>query len=180
MSQAPETQVIGVFKDRGELETAIEMLQSRGLERSQLAILSSADTIRDRLGLRVAEPVDPGLEVQAPVDESEKQNITPLLAGVPAYLGAVLAAGAAVASGGTLAGVAVAALLGGAGGSAIGAGAAGALRSGIEESYADQLAQGGILLLIHPRSQDDVATAKAVLAEHADRTVEMPPDRSMT
>ena len=112
--------------------------------------------------------------------ESEKQNMTPLLAGMPAYIGAVLAAGVTVASGGTLAGVAVAALLGGAGGGAVGAGAAGWFRGSVEETYARQLDQGGILLLVHPRSEDDVRHAQEVLARHADRQVETAPDRTLT
>ena len=179
MTSAPASQIIGVFQDRDGLERAIEMLQSHGLERSQLSVLGSADAIRGRLGLPV-----PGSGAEsaqgAPVDESEKQNMTPLLAGVPAYLGAVLAAGVAVASGGTLAGVAVAALLGGAGGGALGAGAAGAFRGAVDDTYAEQLTQGGILLLVHPRSEEDVAHAREVLARHADRQVETSPDRTLT
>jgi hypothetical protein len=180
MSSAPATQIIGVFQDREDLERAIEMLQSHGLERSQLSVLGSADAIRGRLGLPVAEPSAGAAESGAPVDESDKQNMTPLLAGLPAYAGAVLAAGVAVASGGTLAGVAVAALLGGAGGGAVGAGAAGAFRGTVDETYGEQLAQGGILLLVHPRSDEDVAHAKEVLARHADRQVETSPDRTLT
>src|SRR5688500_15160053 len=117
MSEAPQTQIIGVFQERDALERAIEMLQSHGLERSQLTVLGTADAVRRRLGMPVSEPSDPGAAgTDAPVDASEKQNMTPLLAGLPTYFGAVLAAGVTVASGGTLAGAAVAALLGGAGG----------------------------------------------------------------
>ena len=181
MSEPPQTQIIAVFHERDALERAIEMLQSHGLERSQLSILGTADAVRGRLGLPVAEPGDPGAPgTDTPVDESEKQNMTPLLAGMPAYVGAVLAAGVAVASGGTLAGAAVAALLGGAGGGALGAGAAGAFRGSVDENYAEQLAQGGILLLVHPRSEEDVVHARSVLAEHADRQIETPPDRQLT
>ena len=180
MSKAPQTQIIGVFQDRDALERAIESLQSHGLERSQLSILGTADAVRGRLGLPVADAGAAPTEPSAPVDESEKQNMTPLLAGLPAYMGAVLAAGVAVASGGTLAGAAVAAVLGGAGGGALGAGAAGMFRGSVEEGYAEQLAQGGILLLVHPRTEDDVVQARAILDRHADRQVETTPDRSLT
>jgi hypothetical protein len=181
VSVPPDVQIIGVFHDRDRLERAIEMLQSHGLERSQLSVLGTADAVRERLGLPVAEPADPAASGgDTPVDESEKQNMTPLLAGLPTYVGAVLAAGVAVASGGTLAGAAVAALLGGAGGGVLGASAAGVFRGAIEESYEDQLAKGGILLLVHPRTEGDVERARAVLAEHADRQVETAPDRTLT
>ena len=42
MSQAHEVEIIGVFDDHDELEKAIELLQSRGLERSQLTVLGTA------------------------------------------------------------------------------------------------------------------------------------------
>jgi hypothetical protein len=171
---------VGVFNDRDELESAIEMLQSHGLERSQLSILGTADAMRERLGMEVAQPSDPAGQVEAPVDKSEEQNVTPLLAGIPAYAGAVLAAGVTVASGGTLAGVAAAALLGGAGAGALGIGAASAVRGNVENSYEEQLAKGGILLLVHPRTPEDVTNAKEVLARHATRTTETKPDRNLT
>jgi hypothetical protein len=180
VSDPPQTQIIGVFQDRDGLEAAIEMLQSHGLERSQLSVLGTADSVRERLGMAVEAPASESGQVEAPVDKSEEQNVTPLLAGVPAYLGAVIAAGVTVASGGTLAGVAVAALLGGAGGGVIGASAAGAMREEVEASYADQLEKGGILLLVHPRKPEDVDNAKAILAKHADRTIETEPDRTLT
>ena len=181
MSQAPNSQIVGVFHDRAEVEAAIELLQSHGLERSQLAVLGKADAISERLGLQVdGAPSGPPSAAGTPVDESDKQNVTPLLAGIPAYVAAALAAGVAVASGGTLAGAAVAALLGAAGGGAIGAGAAGLFRDSVENSYAEQLVQGGILLLVHPRSQENLVRARAVLAKHADQQMETAPDRAMT
>src|SRR5690606_32107455 len=91
MSEAPNTQIIGVFHDRASVEAAIESLQSLGLERSQLTVLGSAYAIRERLGMAVGTAEADKAE-SAPVDESEKQNVTPLLAGVPAYVAATLAA----------------------------------------------------------------------------------------
>jgi hypothetical protein len=180
VSEAPETQIIGVFHDRDAVEKAIDTLQSHGIERGQLTILGTADAVRERLGLPVEEPGAGNADVQAPVDESEKQNMTPLLAGVPAYLGAVLAAGVTAASGGALAGAAVAALAGAAGGGALGGAAAGLFRGRVEGSYEEQLAKGGILLLVHPRQPEDVETAKSILGQHADRQIETEPDRSLT
>jgi hypothetical protein len=181
VSEAPETEIIGVFHDRDAVERAIETLQSHGIERGQLTILGTADAVRERLGMTVDAPGSSATaDEQAPVDKSEEQNITPLLAGVPLYLGAVLAAGVTVASGGTLAGAAVAALAGAAGGGLVGGSAAGLFRGQVESGYEEQLAKGGILLLVHPRTAEDLDNAKAVLARHADRQVETEPDRSLT
>ena len=164
---------------------AIEMLQSHGLERSQLTVLGSSDAVRSRLGLPVAEPTAcrrHGSTLGAPIDKSEEQNMTPLLRRrASAYLGAVLAAGVAVASGGTLAGAAVAALLGGAGGGAMGAGAAGLFRGTVEERYAEQLSQGGILLLVQPRSKDDLRTGQDCAGRTwPPRQIETTADRTLT
>lgn len=172
MSEAPGMQVLGAFKDREALETAIQMLQSHGIDRSQLTVLGSEDTMREQLGLEVSQPDSPARQLEAPVDKSEKQNITPLLAGVPLYAGAVLAAGLTVASGGTLAVAAAAALAGAAGGGALGVGAAGALRSAVEETYEDQLRKGGVVLLVAPRTPEDLESARRILEEQADRTAE--------
>jgi hypothetical protein len=177
VSEAPEAEIIGVFRDRDAVERAIDTLQSQGIERGQLTILGTADAVRERLGLEVGAPGTANADSQAPVDKSEEQNMTPLLAGVPAYLGAALAAGATVASGGALAGAAVAALAGAAGGGALGGAAAGLFRGQVEGSYEEQLAKGGILLLVHPRSPEDAETAKSILARHADRQIETEPDR---
>lgn len=180
MSQAPEMQVLGVFNERESLETAIQMLQSHGIERSQLTVLGTEDAMRGRLGLDVTPPANPGGQGETPVDESEQQNITPLLAGMPLYIGAVLAGGITVASGGTLAVAAAAALAGAAGGGALGVGAASAMRGSVDESYADQLQKGGIVLLVHPRTPEDLETARRILGEQASRTEERTADRPQT
>ena len=172
MSAAPDTEIIGVFHDRNELEKAIEMLQSHGLERSQLTVLGTSDTIRERLGMEVAPPSEGTPDIQAPVDKSEEQNITPLLAGLPAYIGAMLAAGATVASGGALAGVAVAALAGGAGGALLGGGAAKLFRDQVEGAYEEHLQRGGILLLVTPRKAEDITHAKEILERYTERSFE--------
>ena len=169
MSAAPDTEIIGVFHDRNELEKAIEMLQSHGLERSQLTVLGTSDSIRERFGMEVAPPSEGTPDIQAPVDKSEEQNVTPLLAGLPAYVGAMLAAGATVASGGALAGVAVAAL---AGGALLGGGAAKLFRDQVEGAYEEHLQRGGILLLVTPRKAEDITHVKEVLARHAEQSFE--------
>ncbi|MFO1075705.1 MAG: hypothetical protein U1E17_23975 [Geminicoccaceae bacterium] len=179
-TEAPGTEIVGVFDDRDRLEAAIEMLQSHGLERSQLTVLGTADAVRGRLGLEVAPPAEPGSQFETPVDRSEQQNMTPLLTGVPAYIGAAVAAGVTVASGGTLAGAAVAALLGATGGGLLGASAAGAMRDSVTGSYEEQLAHGGILLLVHPRRPEDIAHAREVLERYARRIVATEPDRPLT
>lgn len=175
MTDAPTAEIVGVFQSREELEKAFQDLQSYGIERAQLTILGTEAALRERLG--VAVPARPhGSDVEAPVDTEDEANVSRIVAGIPAYLGAVLAAGVTVASGGALGVAAIAALAGGAGGGLLGYGAARALQNEVEGTYAEQLDHGGILLLVHPRSEQDAVNAKAILARRATRTIETDPD----
>ena len=155
--------VIGVFDDRDQLEKALQALQSEGFDRSQLSLLESA--VSAGRALR-GETLETGDEVsRLPVDRADVGNLQGIAAGIPAYVGAVLAAGITVASGGTLAGVAIAALAGGAGAGAAGATAAGLLRSNLEEPYTEELAKGGVLLMVWLRGPEEGAKARTILDE---------------
>lgn len=157
---APEV-VVAVFPDRAPLEAAIDRLQSRGLDRSQLSLISG--TPEDAAD--VATQATPVPERDPRVD-SDAANITPLVTGLPAYAAALVAVGVTVASGGTLAGVAIAALAAGAGGAALGAGANTLLRGNLDQVYEDQLRLGGLILAVHPVLEEEKAAALDVL-DHA-------------
>ena len=167
-------ELVGVFQDREELEKAFADLQSEGIERAQLTILGTEDALRERLGVSVPRK-DQAADASAPVDSDDEFNVARIVAGVPAYIGAVLAAGVTVASGGALGIAAIAAVAGGAGGGLLGYGAAKALHDQVEGSYADQLQRGGIMLLVHPRSPQDSANARAILERRAQRVIEHDP-----
>jgi hypothetical protein len=151
--------VVAVFPDRAPLEAAIDRLQSRGLDRSQLSLLSGTPEEAEE----VATHETPSLDRDPRVD-SDSTNVTPLVTGLPAYAAALVAVGVTVASGGTLAGVAVAALAAGAGGAALGAGANALLQGNLDRVYEDQLRLGGLILAVHPVRPEEKAVALEVLS----------------
>lgn len=155
--------VVGVFHDRDRLEQALQALQSKGFDRSQLSLLESG--ISAQRAIR-GEALQTGDAVRhEPVDRGELGNLQGMAAGIPTYLGAVLAAGVTVASGGTLAGVAIAALAGGLGGGAVGVTAARVLSDNLEETYDEELAKGGVMLLVWLRDPDQAAKARGLLEQ---------------
>lgn len=163
MRDQKATAVVGVFHDRDQLEKALQALQSEGFDRSQLSLLESRSSA-DR-AIR-GEALDTGDDVRhEPVDRGELGNLQGIAAGIPTYLGAVLAAGVTVASGGALAGVAIAALAGGIGGGAVGVTAARMLSDNLEEPYEQELSKGGILLLVWLRDPEQAGKARAVLGQ---------------
>lgn len=163
MADRDSTAVVGVFHDRDRLEKALQALQSEGFDRSQLSLLESAGTAEKALR---GGALDTGEAVRhEPVDRGELGNLQGMAAGIPAYLGAVLAAGVTVASGGALAGVAIAALAGGVGGGALGATAARMLSDNLEEPYEQELAGGGVLLLVWLRAPEQADKARTILAQ---------------
>ncbi|HMR34419.1 MAG TPA: hypothetical protein PKA13_25455 [Geminicoccaceae bacterium] len=155
--------VVGVFHDRGQLEKALQALQSDGFDRSQLSLLESGSTAERAIR---GESLETGDAVRRePVDRGDMGNLEGMAAGIPTYLGAVLAAGVTVASGGTLAGVAIAALLGGVGGGAVGVTAARLLSDAIEEPFEEELARGGVLLMVWLREPGQAAEARRLLEQ---------------
>ncbi len=163
MPERDSSAVVGVFHDRGRLEKALQALQSGGFDRSQLSLLESGSTAEHAIR---GEALETGDAVRhEPLDRGELGNLKGMAAGIPTYLGAVLAAGVTVASGGTLAGVAIAALIGGVGGGAVGVTAARLLGDNLEEPFEDELARGGVLLLVWLRQPEQAAKARRLLGQ---------------
>jgi hypothetical protein len=109
---------------------------------------------------------------QEPIKRDEAGNLTGMMASIPTYIGAVLAAGVTAASGGALGGVAVAALVGAAGGGAVGATAGRIFNDSIDASYDEQLRSGGIMLFVTLKHPGEAGAAKRVLEQHAAQRVE--------
>jgi hypothetical protein len=168
-------ELAAVIGSRGELERAIDALQAAGIDRGRLSVLADIKTVERELGHEVSTAEirsRTDLERSPPRDRAEIGNAMGAVAGVPAYLGAVTAAGLVAASGGTLAGVAVAALAGGGTGGVLG----GLLGKVVGEQALDpldeQLARGGILLWVGVEDAAMEARAREVLAPYAQGRIE--------
>jgi hypothetical protein len=57
---------------------------------------------------------------------------------------------------------------------------AGLFREEIDRAYEEQLREGGILLLVHPRTPEDVANIRKIPDRHAARSIETKPDQPLS
>ena len=150
-------EAVGVFHDRESFRTAVDDLMSAGFDRAELSLLAGEQSVEDKLGhayRRVQELEDePTVPRAAYVgNHSLAEGRTGVIGGL-AYIGAMVGAGAVVASGGTLAAAVAAAALAGGGGGLIGGWLARFLGRDYAEALQKQLDHGGLLLWVQVRDQ---------------------------
>lgn len=170
-------EAVGVFDSQEALQQAVDALSLAGFERHELSLMADDATLRDRLGLVPArvEDVkhDPDVPRESFVAPEEVGNAKGVAIAVPAYVGAVLATGAVLASGGTALAAALFAAAAGAGGGALGGALSGWLGEERETRVRDQLAKGGLLLWVNLRNAERERVAHEILARHSIHPVEV-------
>ena len=173
-SLASVCEVVGVFHNPEDLESAIDELLSSGFDRAELSLLASEDAVATKLGgyYRPAGDLadDPAVPRAAFVSTAAIGDAEGALIGGLAYVGATFAIGAVVMSGGALgAAVAAAALAGGAGG-LIGS----ALAHWVGHHHAaylhDQIENGGLLLWVRAWDEFRMKRARSRSSESMRRT----------
>ena len=100
-------------------------------------------------------------------------NAQGLAIGVPAYVGAIIATGAVVASGGTLLAAALGAAAAGAGGAGIGAVLASWIGGQRESRMQEQLDKGGLLLWVNIANPEREELARTILTRHSPHPVDV-------
>jgi hypothetical protein len=170
--QAQQTvrEAVGVFHDRASFQDAVEGLMSAGFDRSELSLLASTQAIESKLGhayRKIQELEDDASVPRAAYvgDHSLAEARTGVIGGL-AYIGAVVGAGAMVASGGTLAAAIAAAAVAGGGGGLIGGLAARYLGRDRAKDLQQQLDRGGLLLWVHLRDAAHEQRAVEILRRH--------------
>jgi hypothetical protein len=152
-------ETVGVFKDAGKMEDAVEELEESGFDRAEISLLASDDTVRQKLGHRFYDAKsledDPAVPRKAFVSTAAIGDAEGALIGGLMYAGALAAAGVTVASGGAFGALLAAAVAGGASGGLVG----GVLASLVGESQArqieDEIRHGGLLVWVRTPSEDD-------------------------
>ena len=157
-------EVVGVFHNPEDLESAIDELLSSGFDRAEISLLASEDAVATKLGgyYRPTGELadDPAVPRAAFVSTAAIGDAEGALIGGLGYVGATVAIGAVVMSGGALAAaVAAAALAGGAGGLIGGHHHAAYLH--------DQIDNGGLLLWVRAWNESDEARALEIIGRHA-------------
>ena len=164
-------EVVGVFHNPEDLESAIDELLISGFDRAELSLLASEDAVATKLGgyYRPASELadDPTIPRAAFVSSAAIGDAEGALIGGLAYVGATAAIGAVVMSGGALAAAVTAAVLAGGTGGLIGT----ALARWVGHHHAaylhDQIENGGLLLWVRAWNESDEARALEIIAKHA-------------
>lgn len=164
-------EVVGVFHAAGDMEGAIDALESAGFDRSALSLLAGEEAIQSKLGhlyerVEAAED-DPEVPRLAYISREAVGDAEGGLVGGLLYVGALAAAGAVVASGGTLAAVIGAAAVAGGLGGVVGSALAGLVGEHHAAALQKQLDKGGILLWVRTPDAGHEARAIDLLKNHS-------------
>ncbi len=143
-------EVVGVFKDLDNMQSAIDELLTDGFDQSMISVLAPQAVVREALGDQSLSAEKLGENPQAPhgayIDPEARNEAKASLIGALFYIGAISGAGMALAAGGTLGAAIAAALALGGGGGLIGATLAQLLGSAEATWVKAQMAHGGMLL----------------------------------
>ncbi len=164
-------EAVGIFQEPGDLQAAIDELQSRGFMRHEISVLAGESAIQEKLGhlyKRVQQAED---DPKAPrvmfISNEEIGEATAAAIGLPLFIAATTTAEVVVTSGGAL----LDAILYGATAGAVGAGIGSMLATFIAKRRAEYLQQqiehGGLLLWVHLRSPHMEKLAKKILRKHS-------------
>lgn len=164
-------EVVGIFPDAEDLESAIDELLSSGFDRAELSLLASEDAVAAKLGghYRPASEMadDPAAPRAAFVSTAAIGDAEGALVGILAYVGATVAIGAVVMSGGALAAVIAAAALAGGTGGLIGSVLARWVGQHHAEYLHSQIENGGLLLWVRAWNPTDEERALTIMKKHA-------------
>jgi hypothetical protein len=164
-------ETIGIFHRSENLQGAIDELLGSGFDRAKLSLLASESAVQEKLGHRYEKvnvlADDPTVPRSAYAStEAIGGAEGGLIAGL-VYVGAMVAAGAVVASGGTLTAVIAAAGLAGGAGGLIGS----VLAKWVGDHHAHylqrQIDHGGELLWVRAWNTEDEERAIEILKKHS-------------
>jgi hypothetical protein len=168
-------EAVAVFDDEKALEEAMDELTSTGFDRAEISLLAGADTVEQSLGHRFRKVAELEDDAGAPrtfyVSKEAIGDAEGALIGGLLYVGAVAAAGVAVATGGALAAAITAAALAGGTGGLIGATLAKLLGDHHAKYLQEQLDRGGLLLWVRTRDAAHEERATGILRRHSGHDV---------
>lgn len=170
-------EAVGIFDTPNALTAVVDDLVLAGFAHHELSLMASDEVVRQKLGPvmdRVEDAKDnPDMPRQNYVAPEDLGNAQGIAISVPAYVGAIIATGAVLASGGTALAAAVAAAAAGGGAGALGAVMARWLGHKRETMLRQHLDKGGILLWVNLRDPGREYMAMEILGRHTSHPVEV-------
>lgn len=170
-------EAVGIFDTFEALQDAVDDLSLHGFSRETLSLMADDATIKARLGETYQDIGEAKDDPRAPriayVAPEEVGDAAGMAIGLPAYVGAIIAGGAILATGGTLLAGALAAAAGGLGGGAIGSRLARWIGHRHGQLLQDHPKKGGLLLWVNLRDAEQERQAREILARHTPHPVEV-------
>jgi len=168
-------EAVAVFQSEGDLQAAIDELESHGFDRADISLLAGEQAIEQKLGhkyQRAAElEDDPDVPRAAFVSTEALGDAEGSLIGAPLYVAATAAVGAILVSGGTLAAAIAGAVVAGGAGAVIGSVLARLVGDRHAHHLAEQLEHGGLLLWVRTWDASDESRAVDILGRHSGKDV---------
>jgi hypothetical protein len=170
-------EAVGVFSTADALQSAVDELLSSGFDRAEISLLAGYDTVTEKLG-HIYDQVEaledePEAPRSAFISKESLGDAEGGLIGGLAYVPAVAAAGAVVASGGALAAVAAAAALAGGAGALIGTALAAWVGKQRATHLQEQIDHGGLLLWVRTLDEDHEKRATDILTKNGAHDVHL-------
>ncbi|WP_119677361.1 hypothetical protein [Indioceanicola profundi] len=170
-------EAVGIFDSEESFQRAVDDLAMAGFGAHEMSLMSHDEATRERLGktyLHSGEmATSPNTNRQNIVSPEELGDAQGVAIGIPAYVGAIVATGAVVASGGTALAAALAAAAAGAGGAGIGGVLAGWLGQQRHNMLQESLEKGGLLLWVNVQNPEREKLAVEILSRHSSQPVEV-------
>jgi hypothetical protein len=163
-------EVVGVFHEADELESAIDELLSTGFDRAQISLLASERAIEDKLKSRrqpVTRLADDPIAPRTPyVSTAAIGDAKGALIGGLTYVGATSAIGAVVMAGGALATILIAAVVAGGAGTLLGSILARLVGQHHADNLNEHIESGGLLLWVQAWEPEDEPLAISILRKY--------------
>jgi hypothetical protein len=161
-------EAVGVFANPENLEAAVDELEISGFDRAAISLLGLEGEAKARIEAfyRKAEDIEDRDVPHAAFTSSDSRVEGEAAAvALPAYVGGVAGAWAAIAAGGALAMAFAAAIAVGIVGAGLGGLLAGAIANRHAREVAEELGKGGIVLWVNVRDADSEKRALAILEQ---------------
>lgn len=172
-------EAVGVFDSFEDLQIAIYDLRMSGFSRADISLLGDKEAMKEKLGSAYWQAKDLEDNPDAPraafVSEEAMGELEGAIAGGFFFLGSYIAMAAMLTPAATLAASIAAIAIGGGPAGILGALLARRVDRHHKDYYADQIAQGGILLWVRTPDADKEAFAVKILNGHSGRDVHVHP-----
>ena len=168
-------EVVGIFNNSEDLQSAIDELLSSGFHRAELSLLASEDAVTKQLGHRYQKISELADNAKVPrtayVSTEALGDAEGAVMGALMYVGATAGAGAVLVSGGTIAVGIAAVALGGSAGGLVGSILAKWIGGQHAQHLQEQIDHGGLILWVRTWDDDEEARAIEILLRHSGRDV---------